>query len=150
MVKKKPKRKMKEKVYYNEKTSARADIDQAIERGLEKNKHILLIFGANWCPWCRTLNRLLTRDAKIKDFVETYYEVVLIDMGFLNKNLDLNEKYGNPIELGLPAFVVLDNRGNQLVIQETVVMESKSKKRRKYQPDKVYDFLKRWIPPSES
>jgi len=141
-----PRIKSKDKVLYNEKASAWEDIEHAIKKASKEHKHILLVLGANWCPWCRALNRLLTRNITIKKVIEKHYEMVLVDMGFQNKNIDINEQYENPMQLGLPVFVILDERGDRLTAQNTTIMECKGKKRKRHQPGKVLGFLKRWAP----
>jgi len=47
-----------------------------------------------------------------QDFV-----VVEVDVGRYDKNLDLAEKYGVPINKGIPAISVLDPRGKLLYAQ---------------------------------
>src|SRR5580658_1417546 len=39
--------------------------------------------------------------------LEGKFDVVKIDVGNFDKNLDLAKRYGNPIEKGIPAVVVL-------------------------------------------
>lgn len=141
------KKKSKYKLFFDKKATAQEDLELALTKASGDNKHVLLIFGANWCPWCRALNRLLTKDKEIKDFVEKHYEMVLIDVGWKNINMDINEKYGNPIQYELPVFVVLDGKGNQLVTQETKGMENEDERPRKHKRPKVVGFLERWVPP---
>lgn len=31
---------------------AKADLKKAIELAKKENKHVLVQFGVNWCPWC--------------------------------------------------------------------------------------------------
>lgn len=47
-----------------------------------------------------------------RDFV-----VVTIDVGHFDKNLDIGEKYGVPINKGIPAIAMLDSHGKLLYAQ---------------------------------
>jgi len=131
---------------YDEQADARVDITRAIDRASMTNKRILLVFGANWCQWCRALHHLFESDAEIHQYLKRHFEVVLIDVGRRNKNMDLNEKYGNPVANGLPVIVVLDSAGHLLATQETGVLELPQVKEKEYGHDrtKVLDFLRHW------
>jgi protein disulfide-isomerase len=90
---------------YDETANAVADIKAALKTAGEQNKHVIAIFGANWCPYCRSLAKALDGDAGAKlaqDFV-----VVKIDVGQWDKNMDLVEAYGDPLGDGLPGAAVI-------------------------------------------
>jgi hypothetical protein len=57
-------------------------------------------------------------------------------------NSDINQKYGNPIQHGLPVIVILDRTGKQLTTKDTGELEAGSK----HDPDRVLAFLKKWPP----
>jgi thioredoxin 1 len=90
---------------YDEKADARADVQHAIATAKADHKDILLVFGANWCPDCRELDKALHGSSEA--LVSGRFEVVKIDVGNFNKNLDIASRYGNPIKSGIPAVVVL-------------------------------------------
>ena len=56
-------------------------------------------------------------------------------------NQDIDAKYGNPTEFGLPAIVVLDSNGKQLTKPHTGKLEEGD-----HSPAKVTAFLKDWAP----
>ena len=76
--------------------------------------------GGNWCPDCRTLGEYFTRE-DIKDWLDQRFIVVPVDVGEWDKNLDIAERYGNPISEGIPALVVLDT--NEEIIFATLAGE---------------------------
>jgi|Deesub1362B_J571_1020462.scaffolds.fasta_scaffold03594_2 thioredoxin-related protein len=131
---------------YDETADAHQDIQRAIERASMTNKRILLIFGANWCPWCVALHKLFETNEQIHSYLQKHFEVVLIDVGKKDKNLDLNEKYGNPIQNGIPVIVVLDSNGEFLAVQETGSLEKpvKEGEEKGHDPEKVMQFLRKW------
>ncbi len=131
---------------YDEQADARLDINHAIDRAGMTNKKILLIFGANWCSWCKSLHHLFETDQEIRQYLKQHFEVVLIDVGRRDKNMDLSGKYGNPVDNGLPVIVVLDSAGNYLATQETGALELPPSQEHKYGHDrtKVLNFLRHW------
>jgi protein disulfide-isomerase len=97
---------------YNEKADARADVKQALAMAQADHKNVLLVFGANWCKDCRELDKALHGSSR--PLIEGKFEVVKIDVGNFDKNLDLAEHYGDPIKKGIPAVVEL-NADNQVL-----------------------------------
>jgi thioredoxin 1 len=96
---------------YNETADARAEVKQALAESDKDRKPVLLIFGANWCKDCRALDHSLKAE-KTAELMGREFRVVKIDVGNFDRNLDIDNVYGNPIKKGIPAAVVLspDNR----------------------------------------
>ena len=95
---------------YNESANAEIDLVNAIAETNNQNKHILIEMGANWCPDCRALGRYFQRE-DIKAWLDERFIVVAVDVGEWDKNLEIAERYGNPISEGIPSLVVLDSKG---------------------------------------
>ena len=95
---------------YDESANAEIDLAYAITEANKANKHVLIEMGANWCPDCRTLGRYFQR-ADIKAWLDERFIVVAVDVGEWDKNLEIAERYGNPISEGIPSLVVLDSKG---------------------------------------
>jgi thioredoxin-related protein len=137
---------------YDENANAHQDISRAVSKATMTNKRILLVFGANWCPWCRALHKLFETNAEIHQYLQDHFEVVLINVGHRDKNADLNEKYGNVWANGIPVIVILDSNGEYLATQETGSLEySKEESKEKgHNPEKVMNFLHKWSNPLQS
>jgi thioredoxin len=95
---------------YDEAADATADLQSALAAAPADHSDVLLVFGANWCPDCRELDKALNGSSHA--LISGRFRVVKIDVGRFDKNLDLANEYGNPIRMGIPAVVVLtaDNR----------------------------------------
>jgi protein disulfide-isomerase len=91
---------------YDEKADATADVQHAIAAAQADHKQVLLVFGANWCPDCRALDQAMHGSSQ--HLIDSKFEVVKIDVGNFDKNLELAHRYGNPIAKGIPAVVVVD------------------------------------------
>jgi len=96
---------------YDESADAKAALQQALSSAKAAQRPVLLIFGANWCEDCIALDRAL-KTGRNAMLVASEFEVVKVDVGRFNRNLDIARAYGDPIKKGIPAAVVLsaDNR----------------------------------------
>jgi len=132
---------------YRANANPREEIQAAVRQAQENEQHILLVFGANWCPWCRALHQLMEKNREVHSYLNQYYQVVLVDVGRRDRNMDLDSLYGHPTKLGLPALVVLDEDGELLTLQETGKFEIQSDEVKGHDPGKFLSFLDQWHHP---
>jgi len=132
---------------YDTKADGTKQIADALALAKREHKHVLLQFGANWCGWCHKLHKLFQTDKQIAAYLKSNFVLVLVDVDKVDgktHNADINERYGNPMRLGLPALVVLDASGKQLTTQDSGKLEQGDH----HDPAKVMEFLKAWSPKS--
>jgi len=101
---------------YDEKADANQQIAAAIAAASEQGRptrNIVLVFGANWCPDCHALDDNM-RKPELASIIEQSFVVVKIDVGRMNKHLEVAKQYGVPIRRGIPALAVLDAQGKVL------------------------------------
>jgi thioredoxin-related protein len=126
---------------FDEQADAMADIAAALAKAKRDNQHVLLMFGANWCDWSRKLDTLFRENRDIARALLYEYELVKVDIGRRDKNMDIADGYGADVEnSGIPYLTVLDAGGNVLANQETGALELDDA----HDPAKVQAFLKRW------
>ena len=127
---------------YPEGVDAQAQIDAAVRSARGENRRVLLVFGANWCPWCRRLEWVLRNDPGISAELARAWRVVHVDTGprRSHRNHAVVERYGNPLQHGLPCLAVLDAQGRLQVVQETSSLEDGDR----HNPGRVLAFLQRW------
>jgi thioredoxin 1 len=101
-------------------SDATHDIDAAFDAAAKDGKHVLLDFGADWCPDCRVLGTLF-EDATVAPFVASNFHVVRIDVGRRDKNGDLATKYRATSGDWIPAVVVLDPQRHTIAATDTEV-----------------------------
>ena len=131
---------------YDPKSDGTAQIIIALTQARAENKNVLLMFGANWCIWCRRLHDTFETNPAVAKALNENFVLVLVDVNMrhgIKRNFDINERYGNPIKEGLPVLVVLDSRGKQLTTQETGALEDGKEA---HDPTKVLAFLQQWAP----
>jgi protein disulfide-isomerase len=91
---------------YDTKADAKAEIAHALTRSRATHTPVLLIFGANWCEDCRALNGDI-QTGKNAALMKREFQLVKIDVGNFDHNLDVASRYGNPIQKGIPAAVIV-------------------------------------------
>ncbi len=121
---------------YDEQADAGKDIAAALARAQKDNKRVLIQWGANWCGWCKLLHDTFTSDAEVKKELLYEYEVVYVDVGKMDKNMELAARYGAELK-GIPFLTVLDGGGQVLANQETGSLEQG----KAHDPKKVLAFL---------
>src|SRR5882724_10462243 len=77
----------KEKIY-DEGADAKAQIAAAVVRAGKNNRRVLVQWGANWCGWCHLLHETFASDKDIKKELNYEYDLVLVDVGRFDKNLE--------------------------------------------------------------
>src|SRR5215472_6890842 len=102
---------------YDESADAQKQIAAAIAQASRSGRSVVLDFGANWCLDCHVLDARM-HTSELAGLVEKNYVVVHIDVGRMNKNVDLAQKYGIPLSKGIPALAVLDSGGKLLFSQD--------------------------------
>ena len=97
------------KPIYNEQADARAELNVALAQAHAQKKNVLVVFGANWCPDCRSLSERMY--GPLASQMDKRFVVLKVDVGRFTKNLDLAEQMGVPLKKGIPAVAVLKNNG---------------------------------------
>jgi len=120
---------------------APAEIQSALAAAKRDHKRVLLVFGGNWCYDCHVLNAAF-HSSKIAPLVNANYHVVHINIGNMDTNLDIAQKYQVPINKGVPALAVLNADGSLVYSQEHGEFESSVK----IGPADVVAFLEKWKP----
>jgi thiol-disulfide isomerase/thioredoxin len=128
---------------YDEKANADAQVAAAAARAKAQHKLLLIDLGGNWCPDCRILAGTMELP-ELKAFVRAHYEVVTVDVGRFDKNLQIPAHYGITKRLeGVPAVLVVDPRRNVLVNAGHVSALSDA---RSMTPQALADWLAQWTP----
>jgi thioredoxin 1 len=122
---------------------AKSDLAAALAASAAAHKRVILDFGGNWCPDCHVLD-LYFHDSANRPILEANYILVHVNIGRMDENLDIAERYQIPLRKGVPALAVLGERGELLYSQKTGEFEAM----RGMQSSAVTGFLVRWKLPS--
>jgi thioredoxin 1 len=132
-----------ERALYPAPAQAKVDLAAALDASAATHKRVILDFGGNWCPDCHVLD-LYFHDSANGPILEANYILVHVNIGRMDENLDIAERYQIPLRKGVPALAVLGERGELLYSQRTGEFEAM----RGMQSSAVTDFLVRWKRPS--
>ncbi len=141
---------------YNETADARAQIDAALKAAAEDDIRVLVNWGANDDEACAKFQQDMNGRGSANPAYETIrtklsneYRYVRVDVGGLNRNLDLASAYGAKLSPGaLPHLTVLDKQGKVLAQQPTRQLAAPAGGPTVYDPDKIAAFLKQHqVPP---
>ena len=87
---------------FNTEADAAADVAAARQRAKEEGKFLMVIFGANWCIDCRTLERRL-KSSEVAEYTTDRFDFAHVDVGKFNNNLDVASEYGINLQRGIPV-----------------------------------------------
>jgi thiol:disulfide interchange protein len=126
---------------YPDPLQAKADLAAALKTASASHKRILLDFGGDWCGDCQVLD-LYFHDAANRPILEANFVLVHVNIGHMDANVEIAEKYGIPLRKGVPALAVLDEKGALLYSQKSGEFEDM----RNMQSSEVTKFLLHWKP----
>jgi thiol:disulfide interchange protein len=126
---------------YPDPSQAKADLAAALKTASSTHKRILLDFGGNWCPDCHVLDIYL-HDPANRRLLEANFVLVHINIGRMDANLDITQKYEIPLKKGVPAVAILSERGKLLFSQKSGQFEAMGH----MQSSTVTQFLTQWKP----
>ena len=127
---------------YDEGADAQTAVARARARAKAAHKLLLIDLGGNWCLDCRILAGTVDLP-EVKAFVRRHYELVTVDIGRFDKNLDVPAHYGITQRLaGVPALLVVDPRTDKLLDAGRV---SALEDARSMTPQALADWLAQWV-----
>ena len=106
--------------------------------------------GGNWCPWCLLFADFITNDTTISKVINDNFEYIHVnykprksnDVVKQQQDAALMKRLNNCGRFGYPVFVVLDEEGKVIHIQDSGLLEEG----KGYNKDKVLQFFKNWTP----
>jgi thiol:disulfide interchange protein len=124
---------------YDEVEDPRAAIAAGLKQAKAEHKRVILDFGGDWCGDCQVLD-IYFHQAPNDELLAKHFIVVHVFIGHMDKNLDIAEEYGVPINKGVPALAVITAQGKVLYSQKTGEFEDM----RHMDAASVTEFLTKW------
>lgn len=128
-----------EKVY-DESLDGMEQIEKAISVAQETGRYVLCQVGGNWCPWCLRFAQFAKENVEVAKLIEKEFVYIHVNYSKDNKNPEAMKYLGNPARFGFPVFVILNNEGQPIHIQESESLEEG----KGYSEKKVLKFLSLW------
>ena len=126
---------------YPDAAQAKTDLANALKQAAATHKRVLIDFGGNWCGDCQVLD-IYFHNPENRPILDANYVLVHINIGHMDENLDIAQRYGVPVNKGVPALAVLSDNGKLLFSQKSGEFEAM----RRMQANSVTSFLVQWKP----
>ena len=92
-------------VTYRETTKVGQElIAEARARAARNHKFLIVEFGAEWCSDCAQLSKSL-KDERRRDLFQREFELLYVDVGEFNRNLDIAKSLGIDVTEAIPTAV---------------------------------------------
>ena len=152
------------KKVYNEEINPIEQIDQALVKAKAEGKFVICQVGGNWCPWCLRFADFITNDSTISKVIEDNFEYIHVNYNPRKSGSEIQQqqaaalmkRLGNCGRFGFPVFVVLDEGGKVIHIQDSSFLEGRGSETTEcpgegdqehgYNQEKVLRFFKNWTP----
>ncbi len=138
------------KQVYDEELNPFEQIDQALLKARSEGKFVVCQVGGNWCPWCLRFADFITNDTAISKVISESFEYIHVNYNPRKSEGEvkarqaaaLMKRLDNCGRFGFPVFVVLDEDGKVIHIQDSSFLEEGQS----YNQEKVLRFFKNWTP----
>ncbi len=140
---------------YNETADAKAQIAAAIDAIKDDGTRVLIVWGANDDEKSTAFSAALYGGPgappevaqQMRKMMSDEFRVVTVDVGHLDKNQDVAQKYARLAPGMLPHLTVLDNKGEILVSQPTREFLAEPGAKSPFDSGKIAAFLTKYQAP---
>lgn len=123
---------------YPDTSVAQAQVKDAFALAAKTGRKVLIDFGGNWCPDCKMLSGIFALpDAKA--WLDSQFVIVPVNVGRINTNLDLAQKYGVTIK-AVPTIIIVTPDGHALNGDGSKALGNA----RSMSPQAVLDLISEW------
>ncbi|WP_422785775.1 thioredoxin family protein [Rhizorhabdus argentea] len=126
---------------YDVDADAEAQLRAALAKAKAGNKLVLIDLGGNWCLDCRVLAGVMDIPA-LRAFIAKHYELVSIDIGRMDKNQQIPERYGILRLKGVPALLIVDPQSGKLINKDRIFALADA---RSMTAQALADWLAKWV-----
>jgi thiol-disulfide isomerase/thioredoxin len=126
---------------YDPSADAKAQVARAAARARAEGKLLLIDLGGDWCTDCRLLAAVM-RLPEVGAFLDAHYVTVTVDVGRMDRNLDIPARWGLRRITGVPSVLIVDGDGRLLDAGHTEALADA----RSMSPQALADWLAQWTP----
>ena len=122
----------------------------SVAKAKSEGKFVICQVGGNWCPWCLRFADFITKDTTISNVIEQNFVYIHVNYNprksaGAEKDAQAEamlQRLNNPARFGFPVFVVLDENGKVIHLQDSSFLEEGQG----YSQKKVLRFFQNWTP----
>ena len=135
---------------YDERVNPLEQINQAVAKAKAEGKFVVCQVGGNWCIWCLRFADFVAKDTTISRVINENFVYIHVNYNprkqggeeQVKQAAALMQRLGSPARFGFPVFVVLDQEGRVVHIQDSSFLEEG----KGYNQERVLRFLQNWTP----
>jgi thiol-disulfide isomerase/thioredoxin len=129
-----------ERAPYDTNADASAVVDAAFARARKNGKRVLIDLGGNWCGDCIVLANLMQLP-ELKTFLAAHFEIVSVNVGRFDKNLQIPARFGITQRLeGVPSVIIAESDGTFVNPGHIAALADA----RHMTPQAIADWLAQW------
>ena len=125
---------------YNKLKISQNELKEFIKHSVDQNRQSIVIFGANWCPDAKFLEAVMQLPT-VKNFLKKYVNILNIDLGNYEINIELLNFFNSEIQDGIPRVFIMDNKGLNINLDSNDVM----RKARELSTQEIFDYFQKFI-----
>ena len=97
---------------YDESADGSQLFDEAVARAKAEGKHVIVVWGANWCGWCHHYDAVYANDPSLGAIVDEHFIKIEIDIAHRDKHRELWLRHGQKVDdLYIPHTSIHDAEG---------------------------------------
>ncbi len=96
-----------------------SQVKQTLMTAKSQNKQALFVLGAQWCHDSRGLAQKFSTP-QMQKILNERYQVLFIDVGYLEKGFDVVKQFNLPVYYGTPTVMVVDPNSEKLLNRATM------------------------------
>ena len=116
------------------------ELKEFLKYSVDQNKQSIVIFGANWCPDAKFLEAVMQLPT-FKNFLEKYVNILNIDLGKYELNMELFNFFDSNIKDGIPRVFIMDKSGININLDSNDTM----RKARELSTQEIFNYFQEFI-----
>ncbi len=116
------------------------ELKEFLKYSVDQNKQSIVIFGANWCPDAKFLEAVMQLPT-FKNFLEKYVNILNIDLGKYEINMELFNFFDSNIKDGIPRVFIMDKRGININLDSNDTV----RKARELSAQEIFNYFQEFI-----
>ena len=125
---------------FNKRIISKKELRLFLQSCAKNKKYSIVIFGANWCPDARLLAGVLELPL-VKKFLDSYAEILNIDIGDYDINMNLFSLFDSEIKDGVPRVFITDSSERVINLKSNDVM----RKARELSAQDIFNYFQEII-----
>lgn len=130
---------------YDKAADARADVNEAKARAKISGKKTIVAMGANWCHDSRAFAAQFEKP-RFQDLLNDHFELVYVDVGEKDRNIDIAKKFGVEDIVGTPTVFVLSSESDVLNLETAPTWRNAASR----SESEIYDYFRDFAHPKKN